>query len=69
MMKKTIIINGMTNRFSASKVKEAIESIPGVSATVFLAEKKAVAQSNDFLDPNELVSVILYAGYEVSEIL
>ena len=39
-MKKTIIINGMTNRFSASKVKEAIESIPGVSATVFLAEKK-----------------------------
>ena len=67
-MKKTLIIEGMMCEKCAARVKNALESVNGVKAEVFLADKKAVCEAPEGIDAELLSKAVYDAGYDVIEV-
>lgn len=68
-VKKTLHVEGMTCQHCVHHVKEALESIDGVSsAKVDLGSKTAVIKSSGEIEDNVIKEVVKDAGYEVSSI-
>lgn len=68
-IKKTVHVEGMTCQHCVQHVKDALESIDGVSsAKVDLNSKIAVLKSSNEVDDNAIKQAVKDAGYEVSGI-
>ncbi|WP_446898934.1 heavy-metal-associated domain-containing protein [Clostridium sp. LBM24168] len=68
-VKRTVHVEGMTCQHCVQHVKEALESIDGVSsAKVDLNSKTAVVKSSSEIDDNVVKEAVKNAGYEVSSI-
>lgn len=68
-IKKTVHVEGMSCQHCVQHVKEALESIDGVSsAKVDLENKTAVIKSLNDIDNNAIKEAVKDAGYEVSGI-
>lgn len=65
IMKKTLVIEGMSCGHCASHVERALNSIDGVRATVNLAAKTAEVESARPVDDEQLKKAVQDAGYEV----
>ena len=66
-MKTTLQIEGMSCDHCVRHVKEALESVAGVtSAKVSLKEKSAAVEHGDKVDLAALKAAVEEAGYEVS---
>lgn len=66
---KTIAIEGMQCERCEQKVTEAINKIQGVSAKVFLKEKKAVVSYENEVKDETLKRAVEGAGYKVRSII
>ncbi len=66
-MTLTIGIEGMSCGHCAARVRKALESIEGITATVDLTEKKATVTSQDTIDEQAIRAIIRDAGYTVTE--
>ena len=66
-MTTTLNIEGMSCEHCAAHVKEALETIDGVSsAQVDLQKKNARVEHNDSVSPDILKNAVSEAGYEPS---
>lgn len=65
LMKKTLVIEGMSCGHCAGHVERALNSIDGVRATVNLAAKTAEVESAAPVDDEQLKKAVQDAGYEV----
>jgi copper chaperone len=67
-MKKVLSIEGMSCGHCVAHVKEALESVTGVTKTdVNLGKKQAVVEGSD-LDDAAMKSAVADAGYEITAI-
>jgi copper chaperone len=67
-MKKVLSIEGMSCSHCVAHVKEALESVAGVSKVdVNLREKQAVVEGST-LDDTAMKSAVAEAGYEITAI-
>jgi copper ion binding protein len=67
-MKKTLTVEGMSCAHCVSHVREALESVPGVSkAEVDLDKKRAIVEGSS-LDDEAMKAAVAEAGYEVAGI-
>lgn len=66
---KTIVIEGMHCEHCVQNVTEAINKIQGVSAKVFLKEKKAVVSYKNEVKDETLKQAVEGAGYKVRSII
>ena len=69
MMKKTLIIDGMTCGHCSARVENVLNAVEGVKAEVNLEEKSATITLSKDIEDDILVQVITEAGYEVVDIL
>lgn len=67
-MTKTIQIDGMTCGHCSSRVEQALNKLPGVTATVDLANKTATVQLAQPVDDSVLRQAVEEVGYEVINI-
>lgn len=68
-MKKKILIDGMSCGHCVAHVKEALESLKGVtSVDVSLENKCASIESESAIEDSEIKSVIEEEGYDVVKI-
>ncbi len=68
-MRKSLSIGGMTCNHCKSHVMEALRKVTGVkSATVDLANKKAVIESDSPVSDEALKAAVAVAGYTVTGI-
>ncbi len=67
-MTKTIQIDGMTCGHCSSRVEQALNKLPGVTATVDLANKTATVQLAQSVDDSVLRQAVEEVGYEVINI-
>ncbi len=65
IMKKEMIIEGMSCNHCKMRVEKALNGIDGVSAEVFLEDKKAVVEAPDSVKNDVLKAVVEEAGYDV----
>ena len=68
IMKKIMIIDGMTCGHCKGRVEDALNKIDGVTATVDLDQKSAYVNLSKDIDDEILKKVITDVGYEVKEI-
>jgi Cu+-exporting ATPase len=67
-MHKILEIRGMMCGHCAGHVARALNSIPGVKATVDLASKTATVESAAPVEDSVLMAAVQNAGYEVTAI-
>jgi Cu+-exporting ATPase len=67
-MHKVLEIKGMMCGHCAGHVARALNSIPGVKATVDLANKTATVEAASPVEDNVLIEAVQNAGYEVTAI-
>ena len=68
-MKKVMTIEGMMCMHCAKRVKDALETLPGVTAEINLENKTAtVIFENDVVEDQVLAELVTKAGYEVKNI-
>lgn len=67
-MKKTLAVEGMSCAHCVTHVREALESVPGVSkAEVDLDKKRAIVEGPS-LDDEAMKAAVAEAGYRVAGI-
>jgi len=64
-MKKNIQIEGMTCSHCSMRVEKALNSLPGVSAKVDLASKRATVVASAAISNVVLAKAVTDAGYDV----
>lgn len=64
----TMLIGGMTCENCARRVENALNELPGVWASVDIADKRAALRLKERLDDTQLRSAVVRVGYTVLEI-
>ena len=68
MMKKTMIVEGMSCGHCTARVEKALNALPGVKAQVDLATKTATIETAGQVSDDALKAAVTDAGYEVSSL-
>lgn len=68
-MKKTVKIEGMSCEGCSGRIQNLLNTIPGVTAVVSLAEKEATVDGPDDISDDIIREKITGAGYEVTNII
>ena len=69
MMKKTVLIEGMSCGHCVKRVEAALKEVSGVKAVAVDLAKKSATVEGDALDDAALMGAVTEAGYQVSEII
>jgi len=67
-MKKVLSIEGMSCAHCVAHVKEALESVAGVTKADVNLEKKQAVVEGSTLDDSAMKSAVAEAGYEITAI-
>ena len=69
MMKKTVLIEGMSCGHCVKRVETALKEVSGVKAVAVDLAKKSATVEGDALDAAALTGAVTEAGYQVTEII
>lgn len=66
--KKTFIVEGMTCQHCVNRVMEAVQSLEGVSASVYLKKGEVIVSMEEEIPDETITAAIEKAGYSVQAI-